>query len=140
MRWVLLRRRWGYTLIEVLVVLLLLGLTMSLVIPALGTPFRHEPALTDLAQTARDLAIVRADIVLLHIEPTGEWRLEPAAKPGATTPEAILQRGRIAPIAKMSLTLRIAPEGSCAFAVPATSLPSTSRPVIDLPDCGVTNR
>src|SRR3989442_1011622 len=90
-------RRAGFTLIEMLVVLVLMGLAVALVAPALF-PARHdESALRALLGSARDAAARRGEVVYLRIDVGGRWRMEPVF----ATP----------------VTLVVSPLGSCAFDV-----------------------
>ena len=101
----------GFTLVEVLVVLILMGLVAALVAPAL-IPHRHEgSALAALIESARDAAARRGETVYLTIMPTGEWRMEG----GATPLEGTLARGRVQPSLAVAVTLVVSPIGSCGF-------------------------
>ena len=102
----------GFTLVEILVVLILMGLAAALVAPALIAP-RREPDLKTLLGRARDAAARRGEMVYLQIEPGGTWRLEGGANPL----EGTLASGRIEPFLTAPATLVVSPLGSCAFDV-----------------------
>ena len=102
----------GFTLVEILVVLILMGLAAALVAPALIAP-RREPDLKTLLGRARDAAARRGEMVYLQIEPSGTWRLEGGANPL----EGTLASGRIEPFLTAPATLVVSPLGSCAFDV-----------------------
>ena len=102
----------GFTLVEILVVLILMGLAAALVAPALIAP-RREPDLKALLGRARDTAARRGEMVYLQIEPSGTWRLEGGANPL----EGTLASGRIEPFLTAPATLVVSPLGSCAFDV-----------------------
>ena len=102
----------GFTLVEILVVLVLMGLAAALVAPALIAP-RHDSDLKTLLGSARDAAARRGEVVYLQIEPSGNWRLEGGASPL----EGTLAAGRIKPFLTVPATLVVSPLGSCAFDV-----------------------
>ena len=103
--------RKGFTLVEMLVVLILLGLAAALVAPAL-TPARVKQTseLVDLIGAARDAAVRRGALVDLHVERSGAWQIEGGG--------AGLATGKVAtPLAAAPFTLVVSPLGSCAFDV-----------------------
>ena len=68
--------RGGFTLIEIVVVLIILGMVLALVGPTIGKGKpRAENALAALVRTARATAIQRGEVVQLDIEPSGEWHV-----------------------------------------------------------------
>ena len=99
--------RRGFTLVEMLVVLVLLGLAAALVAPAfLTTAAQQTPELVELIGATRDAAMRRGQVVSLHVERSGAWRVE-----GVAT-------GKLAkPLAATPFTLVVSPLGSCAFDV-----------------------
>ena len=97
----------GFTLVEILVVLILMGLAAALVAPALIAP-RREPDLKALLGRARDAAARRGEMVYLQIEPSGTWRLEGGANPL----EGTLAAGSIEPFLTVPVTLVVSPLGS----------------------------
>jgi len=105
--------RTGFTLIEMLVVLILMGLAAALVAPALIPPRRDGSDLGALLENAREAAARRGEVVYLQIEPTGRWRMEGGANPL----EGTLAAGRIEPFLTAPATLVVSPLGSCAFDV-----------------------
>jgi len=105
------RRRSGFTLIELLVVLILMGLAALLVAPALLPPHRDHSALDALLSSAREVAARRGQVVYLHIDPLGQWRMEAGANPREET----LASGRVQPFVTAPVTLMVSPLGSCAF-------------------------
>src|SRR3989449_4627516 len=106
-------RRSGFTLIEILVVLILMGLAAALVAPALLPHHHDQSALSALLGSAREVAARRGEIVYLHIDPTGQWRMGARANPLAGT----LATGSVPPFLTASVTLMVSPLGSCAFDV-----------------------
>jgi prepilin-type N-terminal cleavage/methylation domain-containing protein len=132
------RKDTGYTLLEILVVLVLLGLSAALAVPVLsGAPRRAAP-LRDLVARARETAIERGEVVYLRLEPDGAWSIEGGAGTATAVREGVLARGRIASPVATPTTLRVAPLGSCAFDV--RSLGNGPAFVVDLPSCDVRER
>ncbi len=100
----------GYTLIEVIVVLVLMALAASLVAPAFVAPQARQAAITEVIGQARALAMRRAEAVELRIELSGAWRVDGTA---ATT-TGPLTAGTISPAPSAALTLVFSPLGACA--------------------------
>ena len=99
----------GYTLIEVIVVLLLLTLGALLVAP---TPQqRDDPEkLAALVGQARITALRRGEALALRLEPSGAWRLDGLASgDGAAIAQGVVSFAPAAP-----LTLILSPLGTCA--------------------------
>lgn len=70
-------RRAGFTLVEILVVLILMGIAVGLVAPAFLPPRRaEESALAALIRRAQDIAAARGETVYLGIAASGDWRLD----------------------------------------------------------------
>jgi prepilin-type N-terminal cleavage/methylation domain-containing protein len=130
--------RSAYTLIEILVVLLLIGLSAALALPMLTAPVRDEAGLSDLVGRARRTAIERGETLYLRIEPDGEWTLEAGGAPNPSLHAALLEQGRSPVASKAVVTLRIAPVGSCAFDV--RTLARSPDFAVDLPSCDVRER
>jgi prepilin-type N-terminal cleavage/methylation domain-containing protein len=106
-------RRRGFTLIEMLVVLAIMGLAAVMVVPALTRQFRAESSFQTVLASARDQAAARGEVIYLRIDPSGQWHTEG----GGSTLEGDVTRGRIAPLATAAVTLIVSPTGSCAFDV-----------------------
>jgi prepilin-type N-terminal cleavage/methylation domain-containing protein len=111
------RRRGGFTLVEVIVVLILLGLAAGLVAPAII--FRDGEKESQLAQViggTQDLAARRGESLHLHVVASGEWTVE-----GAASIEAgVIARGRIDGYGGPPFTLVVSPIGTCGFDVWST--------------------
>ena len=111
--------RRGFTLIEMLVVLVLVSVLAGLVGPALmpARPAAPTDALSPAIEQARDAAIRRSETVYLHVEPSGEWRIDGAA----SLTDGPIATGRLegdAPaLGERAATLVVSPLGSCAFDV-----------------------
>src|SRR6266566_2807249 len=98
--------RRGFTLVEMLVVLVLLGLAAALVAPAFVPPRARQTELVELIGATRDAAVRRGEVVALHVERSGAWQVEGVAA------------GRLAtPLPAAPFTLIVSPLGSCAFDV-----------------------
>ena len=85
------RCRRGFTLLELLVVLVLLGLGAALVLPSLRLPAR-APGEDAPLERARATAIRRGEAVRLSVNPTGDWTVRATADTGG----AILLSGTAA--------------------------------------------
>src|SRR5437899_11314059 len=107
------RHRSGFTLIEILVVLILMGLVAVLVAPALFPRHHDQSALNALLVSAREVAARRGEVVYLHIDPTGAWRMEAGAGPR----QGPLATGRGPSVFTAAAQLLVAPPGRCRFRV-----------------------
>jgi prepilin-type N-terminal cleavage/methylation domain-containing protein len=107
----------GFTLIELVVVLILMGLAAALVAPALFSPRHDESALRAVIGSARDAAARRGEVVYVHIDPTGQWRMQG----GRNSLEGTLATGRVPPVFTAPVTLAVSPLGSCAFDLPSAA-------------------
>lgn len=82
-------RAGGFTLVEVMVVLAIAGLSAAVVVPQIGALLEPGPrsAADDLAEAyrqARDMATSRATVATVTLDPrTGSWRLFEGAAAGA---------------------------------------------------------
>ena len=107
------RHRPGFTLIEILVVLILMGLVAALVAPTLLPRHHDQSALNALLVSAREAAARRGEVLYVHIDPTGEWRIEAGASPL----QAPLATGHMQPVFTAAVTLMVSPLGTCGFDV-----------------------
>lgn len=111
-------RHTGFTLVELLVVLIVMSLAAALVAPAILSRRQDDSALKALVASARAAAARRGEILYLHLEPTGRWRLEG----GANLLEGTLATGQLPPLVPVSVTLVVSPIGSCAFDVKSAAV------------------
>src|SRR6267378_6651427 len=65
------RHRSGFTLVEILVVLILMGLVAALVVPALLPRHHDQSEVNAVLGRAREVAARRGEVVYVHIDPTG---------------------------------------------------------------------
>ncbi|HXQ28688.1 MAG TPA: prepilin-type N-terminal cleavage/methylation domain-containing protein [Gemmatimonadales bacterium] len=105
----------GYTLLELLVVLVLMGIAAALVVPALLTPGPRKDALASLIATTQQAAAERGEVLYLRVEASGAWQLD-----GAGQRESNLAHGRL-PASGAPFTLIVSPLGSCAPDVPSAA-------------------
>jgi prepilin-type N-terminal cleavage/methylation domain-containing protein len=103
--------RGGFTLLELLVVLVLMGVAAALAAPALLRARPNRLGLNELIPAAREAAARRSEIVYLRIDGGGHWRMDGAS----SSPSAPLAAGRVDPFAGLPLTLDVSPTGVCAF-------------------------
>ncbi len=99
----------GYTLIEILVVLIVMGLAAALVAPAFIPRGKEQGALQALTERARVIAIRRGEGVSLHIESSGTWRIDGLA----SATEGPLATGYLPQPPVSSVTLVFSPLGTC---------------------------
>ncbi|HEX6105606.1 MAG TPA: prepilin-type N-terminal cleavage/methylation domain-containing protein [Gemmatimonadales bacterium] len=102
----------GFTLLELVVVLIVLSLATALAVPALRRPTDHqESGLGALILGAREAAARRGETMYLSVATSGDWKLE-GGGPGG---EAPIQTGEVEPFPGLPLTLIVSPVGSCGF-------------------------
>jgi prepilin-type N-terminal cleavage/methylation domain-containing protein len=106
----------GYTLLEILVVLLLIGVAAALSAPVLLRANPGRSSFEELIATGREAAIRRGEVLYLRMGTSGQWSLEAASAP-TTEP---LASGHIEAVGA-PLTLMFQPNGSCMFDVATVS-------------------
>jgi prepilin-type N-terminal cleavage/methylation domain-containing protein len=116
----------GYTLLELIVVLILLGVVAAVVAPGLSS-LRADPApeLQLVIGRARDAAIRRGETIHLRVDRSGAWR----ATAGTAELGEPLGSGRLRAPVQTATDLVFSPLGTCA--APAESLPPALSPEID---------
>lgn len=107
----------GFTLIEMIVVLVIISLAAALVAPSLLSVHKAGPALNSLIPAAREAAARREEMIYLRIATSGEWTMEGAVSPSA----GALASGHIDPFPGLPLTLIVSPLGTCSFDVRSAS-------------------
>ena len=102
----------GFTLLELVVVLIVLSLAATVAIPALTrAPDHRESGLAALLTTSREAAARRGETIRLSIARSGTWRMEGMA----SSREAPIQTGQVDSFPGLPLTLIVSPVGSCGF-------------------------
>jgi prepilin-type N-terminal cleavage/methylation domain-containing protein len=112
----------GFTLLEMLVVLVLISMAAALAAPALLRLNAGRSEFEELIATAREASVRRGEVLFLQVGSSGQWRLE-AANNGNADP---LASGHVAPVGG-SLTLMLEPNGSCMFDVATVARGTTIR-------------
>src|SRR5207244_8796693 len=81
----------GFTLVEMLVVLILMGLAAALVAPVLLAPHHHAATLSDLVASAPEPPAPRREALPLTTDPPGQRRLADGAHPlgGTVSPARV---------------------------------------------------
>lgn len=104
--------RRGFTLVEILVVLILMGLIAGLVAPALIPPRTNDdPAsrVRELVRSSRVAAVRRGEVVRLSLRPRGDWEVVGMA---SAQPDVIAS-GRL-DMSGLGMTLLFSPLGTCS--------------------------
>ncbi len=102
----------GFTLIEIVVVLILVGLATALTAPALLYPPEEDgTALSGVVEGARRLAEGRGETLYLTVEAGGGWSVTGAA----SGEEGPLAQGVMDPYSGPGLRLFLSPLGTCGL-------------------------
>lgn len=105
-------RPFGFTLLEVMVVLILLGLASALVTPAfLQPPSREKDELQTVIDAARSMAIRNASTVTLSFTADGRWTAEESNGRGL----ADMSGGTLTARGTVAVRLLVSPLGGCAL-------------------------
>lgn len=130
-------RRGGFTLLEVIVTLILLGLASALVAPALVFRDGDNPrgSLSSVVLGARKLAMRRGETLQLRIGADGRWRVTAlTSQQGEALASGELSEDPLPP----ESILLVSPLGSCGFDV--WSAPVAEAVPIDPLNCEVGRR
>lgn len=101
----------GFTLVEILVVLILMGLAAGIVAPALLPPLSGGLDLGRLTHRTQEIAARRAETLRLGIDATGAWRITAVSgEPGDP-----LAAGRLDSYAGPAARVVVSPLGTCGF-------------------------
>ncbi|MEO6055408.1 MAG: prepilin-type N-terminal cleavage/methylation domain-containing protein [Gemmatimonadales bacterium] len=103
----------GFTLLEVVVVLILLGIASAVVAPSLlvrPSPASAEAMMQALVRNAREAAIRRGEMVRLTVHRSGEWQ----ATAGTPPTRELLMSGRLTRPPVLPADLLFSPLGTCA--------------------------
>jgi type II secretion system protein H len=104
--------RRGFTLVEILVVLILMGLMAGLVAPSIiGTGQSDDPVseLRELVRSASAAAVKQGEVVQLSLASTGQWELVGTA----SSPPDEIASGQLKSSGP-AMTLLFSPLGTCA--------------------------
>jgi prepilin-type N-terminal cleavage/methylation domain-containing protein len=127
-------RSLGYTLVEVIVVLVLLGVAATVVAPSLRSPRPEQSSsLRAVIGNAREAAVRRGEMVRLRIERSGAWH----ASAGSAPQTELLMSGRLSDTGEL-VDLILSPLGSCAQAPEA--LPAQALAAFDPLTCEIRSR
>jgi prepilin-type N-terminal cleavage/methylation domain-containing protein len=107
--------RRAFTLVEILVVLVLLGIAAAIVAPALIPPARPEATIATVLDATRRVAIRRAESVTVRVATTGAWQVTGDASPAAGT----LLAGTLGSPIPASVIVHVSPLGICTVDGPA---------------------
>ncbi|MEJ2205757.1 MAG: prepilin-type N-terminal cleavage/methylation domain-containing protein [Gemmatimonadota bacterium] len=124
----------GFTLLEIVVVLIVMGLAAALVVPALRPPQPNEPSasLQGVIRWVQDLAVRRGETVLLDVSAQGAW----TAHGAASLEVGPLGAGELdGEPPRYGFSLRVGPMGSCGLTLEADTL--GWRPPLDPLTCRV---
>jgi prepilin-type N-terminal cleavage/methylation domain-containing protein len=104
--------RLGYTLLEVLVVLVLLAVAATVVAPSLLAPrlARQSSSVLALVGSMRETAVRRGGMVRLRIDRSGDWQ----AFSGTPADREVLMSGRFSGPGNTAADIVFSPLGSCA--------------------------
>jgi prepilin-type N-terminal cleavage/methylation domain-containing protein len=102
-------RRTGFTLVEVIVVLVLLTLAAAVVAPSLLRPRAEASELVSLVRSAREAAVRRGETVHLQIDRSGGWQATTEGSP----PTELLMTGQLSD-SQGAVDILFSPLGTCA--------------------------
>jgi prepilin-type N-terminal cleavage/methylation domain-containing protein len=129
-----LHRGRGYTLLELLVVLVIMGIVAGLVVPALHLPRAASSDLASVVALARQAAAQRDEVLTLRVSATGAWGLEEGS---ALSAHSIARGVMPAPHAG-SFALILSPSGACAPEAATTRVATTLQ--LDALSCEIRDR
>lgn len=96
----------GFTLLEIVVTLVLLGLAAALVAPAFRAETSPDEGLQSILATTREAAVRRAQTLVLQVDDRGAWRIVPSGDSSA------IGSGRFTDGTR-DLRIRVNPLGAC---------------------------
>ena len=99
-------RTGGFTLLEIVVTLVLLGLATALVAPAFRTSSTPDAGLPSVLAATRETAVRRAQTLVLQVDDRGAWRIVAAGD------SSLLSTGRFTDGTR-DLRIRVNPLGAC---------------------------
>lgn len=108
------RSRFGFTLFELIVAMVVMGLVAAFAMPSLETPARDAGALSSVIPRARGAAIARAQTLVLTVTGQGGWTLTPLPPDDSV----IVLRGQLDTSPTVGFRLRLTPVGACLSSSP----------------------
>ena len=103
-------RQFGFTLVELIVVLVILALAAAIVAPSLiSSRSEASTELSRLVGSAREAAVRRGEAVLLRTDRAGSWKIIAGAPPR----EEILKSGQLTDAHADRVELVFSPLGTC---------------------------
>ena len=136
--------RRGFTLLELIVALVVMGIVAALVAPSLGTPRARGGELGQMLHAVRGAAIARAQTLSLTVRDDGAWTLTPLAPDDSM----VVLRGQLDVSPSVLFRLRLTPVGAClsssplpaefgawdaARCAPTLGTPTRRTPIRDIP-------
>jgi prepilin-type N-terminal cleavage/methylation domain-containing protein len=130
-----LARHEGYTLVELIVVLILLTIAAAVVAPSFRSPGpKDSSAFPTVIGSAREAAIRRGEMVRLHIDRFGAWQ----ASAGTDGQTEFLMAGSLSDLQPSSTDFLFSAFGTCALAI--ESSPSEALATLDPLTCEMRSR
>ena len=117
----------GFTLLEILVTLIVLGLAAALVAPAFHADATPDDDLRAVLAGARETAVRRSQTLVLSVDPRGTWKMA-AAHDSTTIASGQLGDGT------GNLRIRVTPLGACLNEGAITVIP------VDAVGCSIAPR
>ena len=102
-------RRCGFTLLELIVALVVMGVISALVAPSLGAPRERGGELGQVLQAVRGAAIARAQTLSLTVGDDGAWTLTPLAPDDSM----VVLRGQLDAPPSAGFRLQLTAVGAC---------------------------
>ncbi|MGQ0648794.1 MAG: prepilin-type N-terminal cleavage/methylation domain-containing protein [Gemmatimonadaceae bacterium] len=108
--------RAGVTLMELVVVLVVLGVSAAFVVPSLLSPPREEATVEGVVQAGRARAIARAQQLTLSIDRDGAWTLR-----SMTPAEIVVSTGQMTAAPGAEIQVQLSPLGACLVSAPPSA-------------------
>ncbi|MEO6444473.1 MAG: prepilin-type N-terminal cleavage/methylation domain-containing protein [Gemmatimonadaceae bacterium] len=99
----------GFTLFELVVALVVMGIAAALVMPSLSVPRPESAGLRSVLPHVRGVAIARAQTLAFSVAADGAWTLAPRPPDDSV----VFERGRLDPVPSSGFELTLTPVGAC---------------------------
>lgn len=149
-------RRCGFTLLELIVALVVMGVISALVAPSLGAPRERGGELGQVLQAVRGAAIARAQTLSLTVGDDGAWTLTPLAPDDSM----VVLRGQLDAPPSAGFRLQLTAVGACLSSsllpvefgtwdaarcaptrgIPARGIPTSRSPTHSIPTHNIPTR